>query len=136
MFEWALGNTQVILFGLIGLGLIVTVTVLSGIGRRKIARLRDEVTELSGRVNALEMIEQRRFLMELKSNGEAPTVAPTAEVGSVQAREVLQQLPHTPPIQSERPARVKKRKPRPVVQTDRGFGGDTSQGAASVPTLK
>jgi hypothetical protein len=90
MFEWAFGNTQLVLFGLISVGLIVTATAaLSGIGRRKIARLRDEVRELSGRVNALEMIERRRFMVELKSKGEAPTVAPTAEVVPLSEAETL-----------------------------------------------
>jgi hypothetical protein len=60
MFEWTLSNTQLILTGLVCVVLIVTAVAISG--RREIVRLRDAVKELSGRVNALEMIEQRRFI--------------------------------------------------------------------------
>jgi hypothetical protein len=81
MFEWTLSNTQLILTGLVCVVLIGTAVAISG--RREIVRLRDAVKELSGRVNALEMIEQRRFMQELKSKVEAPTVAPTAEIVSL-----------------------------------------------------
>jgi hypothetical protein len=80
MFEWVLSNTQWLLLGLVCVALIVIATVLSSIRRREVIRLREEVEELSGRVNALEIIEQRRFLVELKSKGKAPAVAPTAEI--------------------------------------------------------
>jgi hypothetical protein len=80
MYEWALSNTLLIVFGLICVALIVVAIALSRMGRRKIVRLRNEVKELSGRVSALETIEQRRFLIDLKSKGGAPTVGPTAEI--------------------------------------------------------
>jgi hypothetical protein len=80
MFEWDFSNTQLIPFGLVCVALIITAIALSRMGQRKIVRLRDEVKELSGRVSALEIIEQRRFLIDLKSKGGAPTLAPTAEI--------------------------------------------------------
>jgi hypothetical protein len=46
------------------------VTALHRVPRAEFARLQNELKELSGRVNALEAAEQRRFLIELNSRGE------------------------------------------------------------------
>jgi hypothetical protein len=57
------------------------VTALHRLPRATFAQLRTELKELSGRVRALEAIEQRRFIRELNSRRDSPE-PPFATSGS------------------------------------------------------
>jgi hypothetical protein len=72
---------NLLILGLACLPLIAIVASLTRVSRWKFARLRDEVKQLSDRVKTIEIAEQRRFMMEFKSNGAsaAPSTGATAD---------------------------------------------------------
>jgi hypothetical protein len=83
MLEWALSDAHsVLLMILICVALAVIVIGLNRARRAEIRRLQNEVKQLSQIVRELEAVEQRRFILEIKSRGAgtAPSVAPAAEV--------------------------------------------------------
>jgi uncharacterized membrane protein (DUF106 family) len=83
MYDWLLNNPHFVILVLscvavIAIGLIVT--ALTKVRRAEFARLQNEVKELSEHVKALQVAEQRRFLKELKSQGEGSEPPPATHV--------------------------------------------------------
>jgi hypothetical protein len=75
---WPLNDAHLVLFVLSCLPVITTlVSALTRVRRAEFARLQNKVKQLSVKVKALEVAEQRRFLVELKSKteGKDPLIA-------------------------------------------------------------
>jgi hypothetical protein len=96
---WPLNDAHLVLFVLSCLAVITIgslVSALTRVRRAEFARLQNEVKQLSEKVKALEIAEQRRFLVELKSKteGKDPSIAasPTKDVGISESRSPNLQL--------------------------------------------
>ena len=73
MYDWPPNDAHFVLLVLACVAVITIgsiVTALTKVRRAEFARLQNEVKQLSEKIEALEVAEQRRFLMELKSNSE------------------------------------------------------------------
>jgi competence protein ComGC len=80
MHNWTLIDVLFVLLIVLCLAVIAIcsiVVVATKASRAKFVQLRNEVRQLSKEIKALQVAEQRRFLVELKSNGESkePSVA-------------------------------------------------------------
>jgi hypothetical protein len=73
MYNWPLNDAHLVLLILFCLAVITIGSIVGALTRSRaaFARLHNEVTQLSEEIKALQVAEQRRFLMELKSNIEA-----------------------------------------------------------------
>ncbi len=80
MYDWPLNDAHLLLLVLICVALIIIVATLTRVRRAEFGRLQNEVKQLSEIVKALEVAEQRRFIVELKSNGAGakPEIAASA----------------------------------------------------------
>jgi hypothetical protein len=84
---WPLNDAHLVLFVLSCLPVITIgslVSALTRVRRAEFVRLQNEVKQLSVKVKALEVAEQRRFLVELKSKteGKDPLIAAHQGLGN------------------------------------------------------
>jgi hypothetical protein len=80
---WPLSDAHLVILVLSCLAVITIgsiVSALTSVRRTEFARLQNEVKKLSEEINELQIAEQRRFLIELKSKGEGeePLIAAKA----------------------------------------------------------
>ena len=68
MYDWLLNDAHLVLLVLIFVALITIVATLTRVRRAEFARLQNEVKQILDCVKSLEAAEQRRFIVELKSN--------------------------------------------------------------------
>ena len=68
MYDWLLNDAHLVLLVLIFVALITIVVTLTRVRRAEFARLQNEVKQILDCVKSLEAAEQRRFIVELKSN--------------------------------------------------------------------
>jgi hypothetical protein len=85
MFEWALSDLHSVILVLICVALVTIVIALNRARRAEIVRLQNEVKQLSLSLRALQAVEERRFILELKAIGKGAEPAIDSSSAKVSA---------------------------------------------------
>jgi len=116
MYDWPLNDAHLLLLVLICVALITIVATLTRVRRTEFGRLQNEVKQLSESVKALEAAEQRRFIVELKSNGAGAKPAIAASATRVLA------------ISENGPSDEAPAKPKPSLRFEQTVESDSDEG--------